>query len=374
MKGIKRLIAVIMVLAMVISVSACSIHKKGEIAVTVEDLEFTSAYYICALLNANSEAQQKVTDAGDLTEAEQSGEAEIDFFAKKIDDKKFADWVEDRALEIVKEHAAYKLICKEKKLELTEEKKKEVQDAADLTWNGDESGQYQAAGEYYELNGVSKETFDQFMINAYYADVYFDSLYGKDGTKAIAEKEVIKEIEDNYILVDVLQSTYGEEDTAKQKAAKKKLLQKNAEYIKSGEKTFAQTYREFNNVSEEEHEHEHEEGELHPNNEYATLLGSEKTDYASEYYDKFKNYKLNVPKVIDLEDDAGAALVIRRSIIKDEYYKDGLDTYARHSLKDEEFKKEIAEYVKNLKFDVSSFAIGQYSAEDIETPVVEAAY
>lgn len=368
MKGIKRLLAVIMVVAMVFSVSACSIHKKNEVAVTVGDLEFTSAYYSCALLNANSEAQQKVTESGDLTEAEKNGEKEIDYFSKKIDKKKFADWVEDRAIEIIKENAAYKLICKEKKIEPTEEQKKEVQNAADITWYGDQSGQYQASGEYFMLNGVSKETYDKFALDSYYKELYFDSIYGEKGNKAVSDKEINKYIEENYILVDALTSTYEENGTKKQNEAKKKLLEKNAEYIAAGEKTFVQTYKEFNQVKEEEHEHE--EGEVHPKNEYASIMGAEGTGYESEYYDKFRKYKIDTPKVIDLEDNAGAALIIRRNIIKDTYYRDGLATSARHALKDEEFKKSNADYIKNLKIETSGFAIGQFAVDEIETPEV----
>ena len=80
MKNFKRIIAMALVLLMVLSFAGC--HKKGEIAVTVGEVEFTSAYYMCALVNADSEAKSKVYE--ELDEEEQS--AEIDFYSKKIDD------------------------------------------------------------------------------------------------------------------------------------------------------------------------------------------------------------------------------------------------------------------------------------------------
>ena len=44
MKIIKKLSAVMMSLAILLSFAGC--HKQGEIAVTVGDWEFTSAYYV----------------------------------------------------------------------------------------------------------------------------------------------------------------------------------------------------------------------------------------------------------------------------------------------------------------------------------------
>ena len=46
MKMIKRI--AVMLLALLLAFSACGcLHEKGEIAVTVGDTDFTSAYYMC---------------------------------------------------------------------------------------------------------------------------------------------------------------------------------------------------------------------------------------------------------------------------------------------------------------------------------------
>ena len=57
MRNIKRIIALALGLLMALSFAGC--HKKNEIAVTIGDVEFTSAYYMCALVNADSEAKGK---------------------------------------------------------------------------------------------------------------------------------------------------------------------------------------------------------------------------------------------------------------------------------------------------------------------------
>jgi len=362
-------LAVALALVMVLSMAACTIHEKNEIAVTIDGEDYTTAYYMCALLNAKSEGMGLVSEE-DLTEDEKSGKKEIDYFSKKIEDKKFSEWVEDRAIEIIKENAVYKKLIMGAKIKITDEQKADIQNAADITWYGDASGQYPASYEYFEMNGVSKKTFDQFRMDSAYYEIYFTHLYGEGGEKEIPAKEVMKEIKENYILAQILPSAYEEDDTDSQKKAKKKLLKANADYISKGEKTFVQAYKEFNNVSDEHEEHEEGDHE-HPKYEYAQVLGAADTGYSSSYYDyeKIKKYKLNEPKVIDIPENLGAALVIRRDIEKDPYYIENynLDGNARHSIAGEEYEKYIDDMAKKLKVDVKS-SIDRYTLEDIKVP------
>lgn len=358
MKMFKRLLAVALVLVMVLSLSAC-IHKKDEIAVTVGDEKFTSAYYMCALITAETEAKQKVQE-GELTEEEQQGN--IDYYSKKIDDKNYVTWVEDRAVEMIKEIAAYRTLCKNNKIELTDEQKSEAEEVTDYYWDS------YGYSQYFEPNGVGKETYKKFTLDSYYAEEYFQYVYGEEGTKALTKKDVEKEITDNYILVDRVSSSYTDDQTDDQKKAMKKLLQKEADLIKDGEKTFEEVYKQYNDVSDEEEEHDHDEETVEPKNKYAQIIGSEDTSYASTDYDTFKKYKVGTPKVIELEDGSGCELVIKRNIKKDQYYMDMLDAYARHALADEDFEKEISEFAKTLKLDVNKYATKQFKVKEIIVP------
>ena len=60
MKVIKKISA--LVLVCLLSLSAVGCHKKNEIAVKADGFQFTSAYYMCALINAKAEAQNKVNE------------------------------------------------------------------------------------------------------------------------------------------------------------------------------------------------------------------------------------------------------------------------------------------------------------------------
>ena len=92
MKNLKRIIAAALVSVMALSFTAC--HKKDETAVTVGKVKFTSAYYMCALINADSEAKSKVKES--LSDSD--SKTDIDYYSKKVEDKDFVKWVKDTAL------------------------------------------------------------------------------------------------------------------------------------------------------------------------------------------------------------------------------------------------------------------------------------
>lgn len=358
MKNVKRIISLVLVSVMVLSLSAC-IHKKNEIAVKIGDEEFTSAYYMCALIYAYTEAKQKVQESEDLTEDEQNGMAKIDYFSKKIDKKDFETWVEDRAIEVIKTNAAYRILCKENKLELDEIQKTQIENNIYQNWD------YYGASEYFTTNGVGKDTYKEYLTDSYYSELYFKHLYDKEGEKAVKTEDVNKEITDNYILADIIEITYADEATDDDKAKDKQTLETYASQIKSGKKTFAEIYKTHNEIKDEETTTEEDDDALKPVNEYASILGAADTDFAADEYDTYKGYEVDVPTVIENSDATGVVLVVKRDISKDAYFMDYLDIYARHTLKDEEFENTISDYCKELKADISKYAVSQFKVKKI---------
>lgn len=360
MKNIKRIIACALIFVMALTFTAC--HKKDEIAVSVDDIKFTSAYYMCALINADSEAKTKVQE--ELSEEESSSE-EIDYFSKKIDGKKYETWVKDQALASLKEIAAYKLLCKENKVEIDEEMLTNAETYASYYWSS------YGYSMYYEPNGVNQNTYTQYMKDSYYAEAYFDHLYGKDGEKEIPAEDVKKEIHGSYIIADLLDATFTSEMTDAQKTELKTKLDGYVTALKDGKKTFKEVYNEYNDVKEEEKTTETEnetDSEPAPKDENAQVLGAKGTAYEYEYYDDVKAMKTGEVKLITLADNAGYTLVVKQDITADDYYLDSLDSTARHTLKDEEFETAIKEYQKGFELEVSKYAINQFKVKNIVEP------
>ncbi len=356
MKIVKRITALVMVAVLSLSLAGC-IHKKNEIAVTIGDNEFTSAYYMCALINANMEGKQKVYES--LTADEQK-EA-IDYFSKKIEKKNFVDWVEDRAIEILKDIASYKSLSAKNKVKLSDDLKSEAEQNVTTMWD------YYGYSAYYEPNGVSRDTYAKFTEDSSYSEAYFQYLYGKGGTKELGEGKVTKEITKNYVLLDKISITYETDATAEEKAAAKGKLDEYAAQIKKGEKTFIQIYQAHNEMSEEEIADIADDKDA-PVNTYATVSGAEGTSFEDANFKTYEKYEVDVPQVVENSANNGYELIIKRDIMADNYFVDYLDSFARHTLADEDFEKEIEGNTKKLEVEINTYATKQFKVKKIVEP------
>lgn len=354
MKIFKKIAALLLVCLLALSAVGC--HKKNEIAVTVDGFEFTSAYYMCALINANSEAQNKVYE----TLKEDEKQKEIDFYSKKIDDKNFVTWVEDRAIEMIKEIAAYKSLCKKANLKLDDETKANAQSYASYYW---QSGYSQ----YFEPNGVGESTYTNFTVDSYYSSLYFEHLYGKDGEKEIAADEVKNKIYDNFITANLIDVTFSEE-TDSEKTAIETKLNDYAAKLKNKSITFEQAYKEYYEIKDEETNNTTESNDPKPKDEYATVLGAEGTGYEHDFYSDIQKMATGEIKVIKKENNAGLLLVVKQDIKADAFYLDNLDLTARHLIKDKEYSDDISKTVKALKPEVNKYAVKQFKVKKIVEP------
>lgn len=364
MKLIRNIIAVVIAFVMAFSVTGC--HKKNEIAVKANGFEYTSAYYMCALINAYSEAQGKVQE-----NAEDSDD-EIDYFKEKIDDKKFETWVKDRAIEILEETATYQKLCKDAKVEMDEETKGQAEYMAYYMWS------MYGYSSYFEPNGVSFETFTKYTVDSYYPSLYFKHLYAEGGEKEISSSDVETKLYDDFIIADLIDVTFDKE-TDEEKAEIKAKLDAYVKDLNSGKKTFEDVYNDYNEVEEESKEETadnetenteetEEEEELKPLDEYAQILGAKDTGYESDYFEEVKKMATNEVKLITKDDDKGYALVVKKDIKADPYYRENLDLTVRHLLKDDEFNKDMEELIKKTEAKVSSFAVNRFKVKKIKEP------
>ena len=354
MKNIKRVFALALVLVTALAVAAC--HPKNEVAVKIGDFEFTSAYYMCALINADSEAKSKVQEG--LSEDESS--EDVDYYSKKIDDKDFVTWVEDTAMDSLKEIAAYKTLCKENKLEISEEDAANAESYASYYWSS------YGYSSYFEPNGVGQSTYTQYMKDSYYSSLYFEHLYGKEGEKEIAADTVKTKMYENFIIADLIQASFSSKSDDEITELKEKLNGYLTD-LQKGKKTFEEVYKEYNGTTEETEE-ETESDEPQPKDKYASILGAEDTVYASDQYEAVKAMATGEVKLIELDDNAGLVLAVKQDITADSYYLDTLDMTTRHLIADEEFEKDIKEYAAKMDCDVNNYAVKQFKVKKIKEP------
>jgi len=360
MKILKNILATLLISVMALSVIGC--HKKNEIAVTIDGFEFTSAYYMCALLNANGEAQNEVYSK--LSAEEQ--QKEVDFYSKKIDGKKYTDWVKDRAIETLKEIAAYKSLSKKAKLKLDDETINNAKFYASYYWA---SYGYQ---QYFEPNGVSEATYTNYMVDSYYSNLYFDHLYGKDGEKEIAAKKIETKLYDNFIIANMLEVTFSEE-TDKEKKEIKTKFEKYTEDLKNGKRSFEEIYKEYHKIKDETKKDETdkdktESKEDKPLDQYATVLGASGTGYENDNYKTVKKMKTGEVKLIEKDDKAGYIIAVKKDIKADKYYLKNLDSTVRHMIADDEYQEFIQKTAKGLKAKINKYAVNQFKVKNIVEP------
>ena len=380
MKFLKKALAFVLASIMVFSFAAC--HKKGEIAVTVKDGElseqFTSATYLFALMTADSEASSKVQEKWTEDKVDTSKMTEKDLYAAKIDEKSYTTWVRDRAKEILVEYAAYKMKCQQNDVKLKDADIQGAEQNAVYYWS------YYGYQSLYEPNGVSYETFKNANIYPLYSNAYFEFLYGEKGEKAIAKEDILKAMDENFTVANVLEVDLSskKDDEAKKireqfegyysrlkKGAKFETIYKEYYEIKdttsSTSSTSSNTSSAVSSDVSSNATSSEAEKVLEPKDAYATLLGSDKTDYASDYFKTAKAMKKGEIKLIDDTEKKKIAIVIAGEMMNDEYWTENLNTVVMFLLKGEEFEKAMDEYMKTLTVKVDGSATKRFNVKNL---------
>ncbi|MBO5909843.1 MAG: hypothetical protein J6Q67_08910 [Clostridia bacterium] len=360
MKIVLRLTALVLAMLMCLSFVGC--HKKDEIALTIEGNDFTAAYYLCALVFADSEARSKIDAelSGDVAAAAEG----IDYHKQTIDNKNFVTWVEDTAVDNLKKIAACKNLCKDNKLELDKDTKEMAEYYAEYYWNS------YGYATFLEPNGVALSTFKTYMTDTYYSEEYFDFIYGEGGEKE-ADKETLKEIlTKKYLIVDMIEVDFTtlKDDEIK---AKTEFINKAAEDLRNGKKNFETVLKEYVGPDEEEDKKEEtlpDPETPQPKDINAEILGAEDTEYASDYFKDTKDMKVGEVKVKTLDEKKGIVLFVKGDIAGDEYYYGILSDGLRHVARDEEFDEQIKKGAEPMKLEKNDYVIKRLKVKNITYP------
>ena len=350
MKNLKRIMAVALALVFVVTVFA-GCHKKNETAVKIGDYKFTSGYYSCALVFADIEGRNEVTKQ---FEKDGKDTTDIDYLKQKIDGKSYEKWVKNKAIEILKENAGYKALCKEKGFKMTADNKSTSESYANSNWD------YMGYADLFTANGVSKETYLKFTLDSYYSQIYFDGIYGKDGTNPISEEELKTTLKDKFCLIDRISvdtTDLEDEDIA----AKKEQLNGYLEKLNSGA-SFADIFVEYDLAEgkEEARNVTPGDGKESPIDPNAEVVGDSESSMPCDYYDEITAMQIGENKIIEAENEL--VLVKRLDIMSDGYYLTQYDETLRSEVvgdkADEEARKKADELgVTQIKKAVNLFKV-----------------
>ena len=380
MKTLKKVLALCLALVLVLSFAGC--HQKNEVAVKAGDDTFTSAFYMCALINADMAARTKIDKAKEAEKESTSSATSsttsttTDYFAEKIDGKDFETYVKDTALETLRRFVYIKRMCDEKKLTISDQDKNNSLTMTEYYWN------YYGYASLFEVNGVSLATYKEYTLYSLYEDKYFKSIYGEGGDKAVSDTDIKNFLYSNYIIADVLSAS-----VASKKDSEKALVQTDFEKYKarleSGEK-FEKIYKEYNKVKEDTNSSttssvassstssttsgSEENKALAPKDSYAQIIGSKETTYSSKHYETIKAMKTGEVKFVK-DDEAGYYyLFVKGDITADPYYIEGQKEAVLNDMKFDEFDAAVNAEAAKVELETVAFAINQFKVKKIKYP------
>ena len=114
-----------------------------------------------------------------------------DYFNQKVDGKAFDEYLSDYALTATKEYAAVVDKFNELGLTLSDEDIKSINNSISSTWD--------SQGEFYESEGISKESVKLALKGSKMREELFDYYYAEGGKEAVSDDEMVKYLDDNYL-------------------------------------------------------------------------------------------------------------------------------------------------------------------------------
>ncbi len=365
MNLLKKMTAALLAVLMLASFAAC--HPKDEVALTIGDVDITSAMYMCFLIQADGEARDAVDNANaDNTDYDSNT---VDYYAQKVDDTDFSAWVKNRAQEVAAEYAAYMAMFKDRELTLSDEDQSMIDTYVNYYWNT------YGYSQMYEPNGVSLSTYKEYFSYSYKSKACFMSVYGADGTDPVADEEVRSTISANFAPVNVLTLSYSYTDSdnntvdysEEEIAAIKEKAQTYAQRLRNGEK-FSTLYLEENPSADTSSVDTSDESI------YATVFVSEAAQsyvssnyYTHDHWDEASALAVGEVKVID-DDDKSLVLYKYQNVLDNENYISTFTEPALYVLKQSEFEEKIKADAAALEVQTNSYAVDRFKPSKIEYP------
>lgn len=374
MKTLKKIIALVLAVAMICCLAAC--HPKDEVAISSGEYSLTSAVYSYYLLMADSEAKQKVDEAKGDTNATPN------YYKETVDGKPYEQYVREAALDACKQYLAREKMCAEAGVKLSAEQNSNIELNAETYWST------YGYSTMLEPNGISLSTYIKILKNESLYSLYFEQLYGKDGDREIPADDMNKYFTEHYAAVWMpVEHDYSSTENAdpEQLIAEyetyKAMLENGATFDEVTTAYKGETSSEDTSStdasskadssadsSSETSSEDTSSEEKAPKDKNVTILTDNENSYEATVFAKFSDVKaLEVGKaaIIHDADNKKIYVVMKKDFSSDEYYTDQLDIEARQAQKSDELDAELDKLKAALEIDVNDYAIKQFKIKKI---------
>ena len=199
-ESLKRVAAAVAAAVMTAStVTGCS--SSTDYSMTANGKKINAGVYINFILNEMTNQMYTMYYSGEIKEISE-------IFDKQVEGKDFITYIKDKALDDTKEYAAVQAKFDELGLSLSDEDVSVLENGVSNAWSTQK--------DFYEYEGVSRESIKMCSEVSYMKDVLFDHFYAKDGTDAVSDEDIVKYVNDNYLrykLVTISKSDATDEET-----------------------------------------------------------------------------------------------------------------------------------------------------------------
>ncbi len=432
MRKFVRVLAIALAIAVLVSVFA-GCHKKNEIAYTIGGREFTSAMYSCVLYTAATNARNAIYDYVKKSEGdvENIKYKNYNFDSEGVvsaEGTPYEEFVEAEAIRVLRQYAAVLNLMEEKGITLDTESEEIARIQAASYWyygcdyntyvnytqNGYDLSQYYTPyGYFFEPNGVSLSTYEQYMIYEYSYSNLFYTIYDKDGEKAVPQSDLDKYFSEHYTLADVISYSLTDGDKDLTEEEKKVLTDEANAFLKRLEKgeSFDVIYKEYEanqKAREEAKNEENKKEESQPESEntttenkteqteesdknktedtndkdkesdeyepavYTSLHGDSESEIASDLYEKIKSYEVGKANLYTDEGNKVIYIIVKRDLFEEDGYwfdyetQNGTlrDTFI-YNLKHDEFDADITTLGATYEATEDKFATSPFDVKDL---------
>lgn len=216
--SIKRAAAA--VLAVILAASLCGCDRGS--LMTVDGMEIKNGVYISLMQSAYNmaqdelEEQQEAENSDTTSDTSSSGtesEETVPITEEEIDGKSGSQWIKDETMKAVRRFVAVQRKCDELGIALSETEMNELNSNVNGVWdNANDYVKYiygyETLGEYYESQGIAKESYREIQRVSELQSKLFMHYYDKGGELEVTESEINDYLKENHAVIKLLSLDY----------------------------------------------------------------------------------------------------------------------------------------------------------------------
>lgn len=383
MSLLKKITAFTVAAAAALSMSACGKDTTWGAEIDGQQLRAGIMIYFQSAAVSEAMAFMPATDTEPAADGETATTAEsLSVLDITIEDKPAREWINDKAVQSMREYAAVEKKFDELGLTFENKEEDKLNIVVDQMW--------EYFSEYYEKLGVSRQSYYDVGLNGEKRTAIFKHYYGEGGEKAVSEDEITSYLSENNARIKYVSMPLkdGEGNLLKSdgKAELKTMAEGYIDRLESSSATFEEITKEYNDYyaalkkaaaeSEESENTEENSGTTLETAEQAEDTSAAEPDYGTVITkdSAFPSAKVveaafgaNASSCFIVEDDDNEVyyLVQVLGLFDDPDYLENNRDSVLHTLKDDEFDTEVKNWTEGQNVVINQDSVDRYKLDKI---------